>query len=41
MCVGLIKELRAESPAVAVQPAPAAPPPSSPVVAAGEAPAGS
>jgi glycine betaine transporter len=41
MCAGLIKELRAESPAVVVQPEPAAPPPSSPVVAPGEAPAGS
>jgi glycine betaine transporter len=41
MCAGLIKELRAESPAVVVQPEPAAPPPSSSVVAPGEAPAGS
>jgi glycine betaine transporter len=40
MCVGLLKEMRAEAPVAVAQPRPGAPPPT-PAVAPGEAPAGS
>jgi hypothetical protein len=39
MCVGLIKEMRAEAPVAVAEPRPGAPP--TPAVAPGEAPAGS
>jgi glycine betaine transporter len=40
MCVGLLKEMRAEAPVAVAEPRPGAPPPT-PAVAPGEAPAGS